>query len=162
MWVLNWSIKYSSYNCLQCPPMTIINVCNLFAPIKGPLTGIINILILIYDYYLLTLPLRSRFEFSIELDVIKCQYVRIWEFRVGQYFWYVRCKWCLYSKNNKKELNFHLNFTYVLLLLSRINKTGSVFYKYRLDRIFRFWLLNYYGKTKLKVENFPHVQNLNL
>ena len=29
------------------PPMTIINVCNLFAPIVGPLIGIINILILI-------------------------------------------------------------------------------------------------------------------
>ena len=27
--------------------MTIINVCNLFAPIVGPLIGIINILILI-------------------------------------------------------------------------------------------------------------------
>jgi len=29
------------------PPMTKINVCNLFAPIVGPLIGIINILILI-------------------------------------------------------------------------------------------------------------------
>jgi hypothetical protein len=28
--------------------MTIINVCNLFAPIVGPLIGIINILILLY------------------------------------------------------------------------------------------------------------------
>ena len=28
--------------------MTIINVCNLFAPIVGPLIGIINILILIF------------------------------------------------------------------------------------------------------------------
>jgi hypothetical protein len=32
------------------PPMTIINVCNLFAPIVGPLIGIINILILILFY----------------------------------------------------------------------------------------------------------------
>ena len=29
--------------------MTIINVCNLFAPIVGPLIGIINILILIHN-----------------------------------------------------------------------------------------------------------------
>ena len=28
--------------------MTMINVCNLFAPIVGPLIGIINILILFY------------------------------------------------------------------------------------------------------------------
>jgi hypothetical protein len=31
--------------------MTIINVCNLFAPIVGPLIGIINILILILILY---------------------------------------------------------------------------------------------------------------
>ena len=31
----------------KMPPITIINVCNLFAPIVGPLIGIINILILI-------------------------------------------------------------------------------------------------------------------
>ena len=30
--------------------MTIINVCNLLAPIVGPLIGIINILILIQNY----------------------------------------------------------------------------------------------------------------
>ena len=36
--------------------MTIINVCNLFAPIVGPLIGIINILILIlkHSYPVLT------------------------------------------------------------------------------------------------------------
>ena len=33
--------------------MTIINVCNLFAPIVGPLIGIIHILILIINWYLL-------------------------------------------------------------------------------------------------------------
>ena len=32
--------------------MTIINVCNLFAPVVGPLIGIINILILILILYL--------------------------------------------------------------------------------------------------------------
>ena len=31
--------------------MTIINVCNLFAPIVGPLIGIINMLILILILY---------------------------------------------------------------------------------------------------------------
>ena len=31
--------------------MTIINVCNLFAPIVGPLIGTINILILILIQY---------------------------------------------------------------------------------------------------------------
>ena len=40
--------------------MTIINVCNLFAPIVGPLIGIINILILILYYiYIQVLSLSS-------------------------------------------------------------------------------------------------------
>ena len=65
--------------------MTIINVCNLFAPIVGPLIGIINILILI-----LILILYQR------LILIK---KTAWR---G-----VLCEWRL--EQGKKIVNNHLN-----------------------------------------------------
>ena len=42
--------------------MTIINVCNLFVPIVGPLIGIINILILIL--YLSNLQKKMKFKIN--------------------------------------------------------------------------------------------------
>ena len=44
--------------------MTIINVCNLFAPIVGPLIGIINILILILIHWKLIFPNLSGIYFN--------------------------------------------------------------------------------------------------
>ena len=54
--------------------MTIINVCNLFAPIVGPLIGIINILILldiIHDQIIVYDTFYSKLTFYIIKDL--CQ-----------------------------------------------------------------------------------------
>jgi hypothetical protein len=53
--------------------MTIINVCNLFAPIVGPLIGIINILILIL-LELIALFNKCEVYTNVFLKIIKWSY----------------------------------------------------------------------------------------
>ena len=59
--------------------MTIINVCNLLAPIVGPLIGIINILILI-----LILIMYNVQDYSVPFDTAVLPVIcEGWHFTVG-------------------------------------------------------------------------------